>query len=120
MVAKKPTRATPPPRRSRVETPFAANLAHVLKERKLTAKAAAEICGVAPSVIADWLGGGAPANPLAVQKLATALQVSFEWLLTGTTTSVPAANVSLTELFEEQDAGLSGLYRIEAKGLVRR
>jgi transcriptional regulator with XRE-family HTH domain len=120
MGSKKPPVASRGPRRSRVDTPFAKNLAHILKERQLTAKAAAEICGVAPSVIADWLGGGAPANPLAVQKLATALQVSFEWLLTGTTTSVAAPNISLTELFEEHDVGLNGIFKIEAKRLVRR
>jgi len=120
MASKKTGSAPRAPRRSRVETPFAANLAQVLKERQLTGKAAAEICGVAPSVIADWLGGGAPANPLAVQRLATALQVSFEWLLTGTMTSVPAGSVSLAELFEEHEVGLSGIFKIEAKRLVRR
>ena len=101
-------------------SPFGANLRRVLEERQLTGKAAAEICGVAPSVIADWLAGGMPTNLMAVQKLAIALKVNFEWLLTGRTSSVEQRDLSMTELFEEHDVGLNGIFKIEAKRLVRK
>jgi transcriptional regulator with XRE-family HTH domain len=106
--------------REKDKSPFSGNLRLILDERKLTGKAAAEICGVAPSVVADWLAGGMPTNPLALQRLAVALKVSFEWLLTGTTTSAEGRELTVAELFEEQDVGLSGIFKIEAKRLVKR
>jgi len=107
------------PSKSKIETPFGENLRQLMAERGMTAKVISEIAEVAPSVIADWLSGGTPSNPMAVQKICRALKCDFEWILTGVSTKAAKDSVSLAELFEEETA-FSGIYRIEAVRLKRR
>ncbi len=104
--------------RRRVDSAFAKNLQRVLAERGLSLRAAAEIAGVGQSVISSWLSGAQPADINAVHRFARATGTSFEWLLTNHVDS-QVRNVHLADLFEEQDA-FTGIYRIEAKRLVRR
>ena len=107
------------PRRRRLETQFASNLQRVMDERNINLKGIAELAGVTPGVCSGWLTGSSPADFIAVQKLARALRVNFEWLLTGTTTNVHVKDLSLAEIFEEVPA-FDGIYRISATKLVQR
>ena len=107
--------------RKKTECPFAQNLKTVLSDRGITQKAASELAGVTPTTLNDWLSGTQPSDPLAVQKLARALGCEFEWLLTGSSSSLDLAKLSLSELFDVVDEpSFSGLFQIEAKRLKRR
>lgn len=109
------------PARKKIQSPFAKNLKAVLAERELAQRAAAEIAGVAPAVLNDWLSGAVPADHLAVQRLAKGLGCSFEWLLTGTEGRSDFKNISMSELFDiEDDASFSGIFQISAKRLRRK
>lgn len=99
---------------------FGRNLRIVMDERSLSLKAVAEICAVNSSVVSGWLAGKSPTNLLAVQRLSKALGISFEWLLTESDNHPGTRNLRLQDLFEEQDVGMSGIFKIEAKRLTRR
>ncbi len=108
-------------RSSSVSSAFAANLKKVLKERGLSQRAAAEICGVNATSITDWLAGMAPRDLSAVLRLCQAIKVDFQWLLTGQHSEVRLEDLSLNEIFEiEHDPAFSGMFVIEAKRLKRR
>lgn len=108
-------------RKGGLRSPFAKNLKSLLEERKLSQRAAAELAGVRPSVINDWLAGGNPLNLDAVLKLCVALKADFQWLLTGTQSDTNRQDISMSELFESTDEpALSGLFLIEAKRLKRK
>ena len=107
------------PRRKKVESPFAANLARALKERGVTIKAASALAGVAANVVTGWTSGSVPHDFAAVQRLARGLGIDFEVLLTGESSRLAAENLTLTDLFREERA-FSGLFKIEAVRMVRR
>lgn len=107
--------------KKKVTSPFSKNLAKVLKERKLTQKACAEIVGCRPSVINDWLSGAQPHDLSSVLRLCQSLKVDFQWLVTGEHSKPSIKEVSLNELFDiEDEPSVSGLYQIEAKRLRRK
>ena len=108
--------------RKPVTSPFKKNLQGLMKEKGLTAKRVAELSGVSPTVVQNWLTGSVPHNFLAVASLSTALGVDFQWLLTGIHGAAPTLNaLSLSELFEiETDPSFSGLFMLEAKRLKRK
>ncbi len=109
------------PTRKRVDSPFSKNLANVLGERGLTQRQAASLAEVSQATIADWLAGAMPADPRAVQKLCRALNVSFEFILTGEMSEVDSSNLTLAELFEAEDEAMfSGIFEISARRLKRR
>lgn len=109
------------PTRKKIQIPFAKNLKAVLAERGLAQRAAAQIAGVSPAVLNDWLAGATPSDHIAVQRLAKGLGCSFEWLLTGTEDRPDFKGVSMSELFEiEDDASFSGIFQISAKRLRRK
>lgn len=109
------------PARKKIQTPFAKNLKLILAERGLSQKAAAEIAGVTPATLNDWLAGSIPTDHIAVQKLCRALGCSFEWLLTGSETRVEPKALSMTELFDsEPDPSFSGIFEISARRLRRK
>ncbi len=62
---------------------FRCILVQVMAERQITVRKAAQFAGVAVSTIQNWRSGHQPTNFEAVQKLATALGLSFTYLLTG-------------------------------------
>lgn len=101
------------------KSPFTKNLVSLLDERNLSLRAAAQMAGVAQSVMAGWAAGAQPTNMMAIHRLAKALGVSFEWLLTGIRSTENNPDFDLSEWFEEED-GFSGLYRLEARRLVRK
>jgi transcriptional regulator with XRE-family HTH domain len=106
-------------KRSKVDSPFASILSAIMKDRGLSLKAVAGMADVGSPVVSSWLNGAVPHDPKAVQRLARGLQISFEHLLTGEITEPTIGALSLQELFREENA-FSGLYRIEAKRLVRK
>lgn len=109
------------PTRKKIQSPFAKNLKLILTERGISQKAAAEIAGVTPATLNDWLAGSVPNDHLAVQKLCRALGCSFEWLLTGSDTKVESKEISMTELFDsEPDPSFSGIFEISARRLRRK
>ncbi|MGK5087855.1 helix-turn-helix transcriptional regulator [Bdellovibrionota bacterium FG-2] len=109
------------PLRQRVASPFANNLKSVMAERGINLKSAADLAGVSPPVVHAWLQGGAPADFLAVAKLAKALGTDFQWLLTGGHAEANAARLPLNEIFNIQnEPAFNGIFMIEAKRLQRK
>lgn len=109
------------PARKKNQSPFAKNLKAILSERGISQKAAAEMAGTNTSVVNDWCAGSQPADLISVQKLARALKVDFEFLLTGVQSRLNIQDISMTELFEtEADPTFSGVFRIEAHRLRRK
>ena len=101
---------------------FAQNLKKILEERKISQADAARLAGIKRSTINDWLAGTNPQDLQAVQKLSTAINCDFQWLVTGTISpKQQPEDLSLNQLFDiETDASFSGIYIIEAKKLKRR
>ncbi|MGK5087041.1 helix-turn-helix transcriptional regulator [Bdellovibrionota bacterium FG-2] len=109
------------PIRTKAHSPFAKNLKAVLAERGVSQKVAAELAGVTPATLNDWLGGTQPSDSIAVQRLCRALKADFEWILTGEKSRIEGKDLSLSELFEIQDdPAFSGIFMIEAKRLKKR
>ena len=108
------------PKRKKTSGPFSKNLSLILKERQISQKQAADLMGVAISVIHDWTTGTYPNDPTALLKLCRALNCDFQWLLTGEQ-SLPKTKANLTEIFDIQDdPTFSGVFMIEAKRLKIR
>jgi transcriptional regulator with XRE-family HTH domain len=109
------------PARTRVVSPFAANLKTILAERGVTMRGAAEVAGVNHSVVNDWLAGSQPSDPMAVLRLCRALKCDYQWLMTGTHPEATVKEMALNEIFEVKDEpDFSGIFVIEAKRLKRR
>lgn len=71
------------PIRSKISSPFADNLALLLKQHGLSLRNVAKEIGVSAAVLHAWTRGGAPQDLQAVLKLSQLLGVNFQWLLTG-------------------------------------
>ena len=101
---------------------FSKNLKKVLDERSINQKTAADLAGIKKNVLNDWLAGTTPQDLQAVQRLATAINCDFEWLVTGTTSKKHKVDeLPLTQLFDiETDSTFSGLFLLEAKRLKRK
>lgn len=97
--------------------PFAINLARLLKEKKVSARAAAKIAQVPPSTLAQWLAGVTPLDLEAVHRIATHFDVDFQFLLLG---KMPKQAVPKVEdLYDiSSEASLAGLFQIEIKRLI--
>lgn len=105
------------PKRKKTSGPFSRNLSLILKERQISQKQAADLMGVAISVIHDWTTGTYLNDPSALLKLCRAVNCDFQWLLTGEQ-SRPKNQANLTEIFDIQDdPAFSGVFIIEAKRL---
>lgn len=109
------------PKRKRLDSPFAKNLAKVLKERAVSQRAAAELAGVPVSVVNDWLAGAVPHDLTAVQKICRSLKIEFEWVLTGERSNLNMTDVPLSEIFDFNDEpDFSGFFEISARRLKRK
>ena len=107
--------------RKKVISALGKNLRQVLEDRKLSAKAGAEITGVAKSVFHGWMNGVQCNDPGALLRLCETLKVDFQWLLTGTHGKLQPGDLTLNEIFDvEDDAALSGVFLVEAKRLKRK
>ncbi len=108
-------------RKKKIDSPFGKNLKAVMTERSLSVRGIAEIAGVGPSVVQDWLSGTNPHDYLSVSKISHTLKIDFQWLLTGTHSQVNVKNLSLSEIFDVQpDPSFSGMFIIEAKRIKKR
>lgn len=107
--------------KKKIESPFAKNLAQVLKDKGLSQKAAAEIAGVAPSVISDWLSGAIPQDLNALMKICQALSCDFQFLLTGVHSRPDIKDITLAEIFDlEDEPSFEGVFQISMKRLKRK
>ncbi|GAG35819.1 unnamed protein product [marine sediment metagenome] len=97
---------------------FAKRLAEIIKEKEITNKKAATICGIANSTFDSWLSGSLPTNFKAIKKLCDELNLSFTWLLTGEHEKKDH-DPSIVEMFEEVPF-FSGLARIRIDRLLPR
>ena len=68
---------------SKNKSNFGTRLLSMLKQHELSLREAAEIAGVAHTVLHDWTIGTTPSNFAAVKRLAQHFGTSFEWLLLG-------------------------------------
>ncbi|MGZ6288790.1 MAG: hypothetical protein ACXWQO_11440 [Bdellovibrionota bacterium] len=107
-------------RRPKAPTPFTKNFAHLLKEKGCTHRHAAEIAGLAPSVISGWTAGSIPHDLKALLKITETLNADFQFILTGVSSnSIPPSRIH--ELFEaEIHPELTGLFMVEVKRLRKR
>lgn len=109
------------PTRRRVQSPFARNLAKLLKERSLSQRAAAEIAGVSVSVINSWLSNSVPQDHAALLRLCKALNADFQHLLTGEFSTLSPKDLKLEDVFDvENSPQFSGVFLLEAKRLKRK
>lgn len=109
------------PARQKNQSPFAKNLKALLAERGISQKAAAEMAGTTTSTVNDWVAGSHPSDMICVQRLARALKVDFEFLLTGSQSRISLQDISMTELFEsEPDPSFSGIFEISARRLRKK
>lgn len=107
--------------KKKVVSPFAKNFAEVLKQRNLSQRAVAEIAGVAPSVISDWLAGAIPQDLNALMKICQALNCDFQYLLTSVHSRPDIKDISLSELFDVNDVpDFEGVFQIQMKRLTRK
>ena len=106
------------PKRTKTTIPFGQNLKALMKDRGLTHRQVAEMAGCPVSVINDWVGSGSstPHDLTRVSRLASALGVSFQWLLLSEHPNIN--NITLADVFEEVvDDHLSGYFKVEVKKL---
>lgn len=111
------------PRKSKKEqapSAFQKNFNEVLKSRGLTLKMASELAELPISTISGWTSGNSPSDLEAIGRFCQKLGVDFMWLCTGLKTSTDISQISLDELFSEQDTGFDGIYRLKATRLVRK
>lgn len=107
--------------KKKIESPFAKNFTQVLKQRNLSQKAVAEIAGVSPSVVSDWLKGNQPHDLNAVLKICLAIGIDFQYLVTGVHSRPDIKDLPLSEVFDfDEESTFSGIYQIELKKLTRK
>ncbi len=104
-------------RRGTDKLPFARILEKVMKERGLSVGAIAEMAGVSRSVVQSWTANANPHDLQAVAKLAKALNIGFKELLLGEPESRDFENLTLSDLFSEQEL-FEGICRIKIERLV--
>ena len=108
----------PRPKRSKTNIPFGKNLKTIMKERGLTHREVAEMASCPISVVNDWCGANAstPHDLMRVSRLASALGVSFQWLLLGE--GARSFEKTILQAFDfVSDDSLSGYFKIEVKKL---
>ena len=105
--------------RKRANSPFSENLKQVLTVRKLTQRAIAELAGVQVSVVNSWMSGAVASDPIVVLKLAKALNLDYQFLMTGEYSNFKPEDLTIDQVFRsESDPAWSGIFQIEAKRLV--
>ncbi|OQW47937.1 MAG: hypothetical protein A4S09_14160 [Proteobacteria bacterium SG_bin7] len=101
------------------EKKWGERLTKVLTEKKISQRKAAQISGVAPSVLDSWCKKGtSPTDLQAVKKLCDELDISFTWLLTGEYDK-GEREPTITEIFDTVPY-FDGLARIRIDRLVSK
>jgi len=109
------------PRRKRQDqSVFAKNLNRLLKERGLSHRVTAQMCGVSQSTLADWSAGAAPNNLHKVSDLARALGVSFSYLCLGVENDTSKDEIGIDDLYDEEPTSFQGLFKLQATKLIRK
>ena len=107
-------------RRIKKPSPFTKNFIRLLAESGWSHRRAAEVAGVAPSVVSGWTAGSVPNDLVALLKISDALSADFQYLLTG----VPSEKIAperIGEIFDiEDESNLTGIFQIELKRLRLR
>lgn len=104
--------------KSKVVNRWDERLRAVLKEKGVSLRKAAEMAGVANSVLDSWSGGASPTDFMAVKRLADKLDISFSWLLTGDHEK-NETKPTLAEMYKEVPY-FDGLARIRIDRLIPR
>lgn len=110
-------------RKKKIDSPFAKNLRSVMKEKNLSVRKVAALCGLSSSVVQDWLSGTVPHDLQAVARFANSNEArcDFQWLVTGSHSRIAINDLSLSEIFDvEDEPSFSGMFIIEAKRLRRK
>lgn len=87
-------------------------LAHLLKERGLSAKALSKNTGVSASTLSTWMSNSKPRNVDDVAAVAEALGVSLDYLLF----EDASVQADITDL--KGETILSGIYRIKLEKII--
>ena len=93
---------------------FSKTLIRLMNEKNLSVRSAAEIAQVSSSTLNSWRSGSSPSDFKAIQRLAKALDVSFEFLLTGNSNN----DINIHEVFDEEAAIFDGFARISIRRLI--
>lgn len=96
--------------------PFARILAQLMKDRRLTIKAVAELAGVRTSVVQNWLSGAVPHDLFAVNRLSSSLGISFKEFLLG---EQEGKNIKGVSSFDECDL-FDGICHVNIKRMIPR
>lgn len=107
--------------RQRPQPPFTRILNSVLKEKRVTVRAAAEMAGVGASTIMSWKAGALPEDYVAVQRLAEGLGLTLSFMLTGKDDSRKKESTpAIAEVFDEDDFLFDGYAKITVQRLIPR
>lgn len=90
------------------------------KNRNISLKMAAELSGTAVSTVSDWTSGTMPNDIEAVGEFCRKLGIDFEWMMLGTTKNKSINSIPIDQLFDEQDVGLEGIFKVSAVKLVHK
>ncbi len=93
----------------------------MITERGLTQKAIAQLADVPVSTVCGWVSGVLPTDPLAAYRLAKALNVDFQWLLTSESSKGRPSEIPISEIFDLQDEpAMTGMFGITARRLKKK
>lgn len=99
---------------------FSKNLSAILKERGVSVRAAAQIAKIPVSTLTAWTNGSTTPSLMqieALRRLAHALGLSLEKLLTGNDSRIE--KLSLTDAFDiASDPTMSGLFEISVRRIT--
>lgn len=107
-------------RRPREVSEFSKILVNLMKEKHMTVRQAAEIADTGASTIVSWRSGALPEDYRAVRRLASALGVSFSYLLTGEDDTRPDGAPSIDEVFKDGGKIFDGYAHINIVRLIPR
>lgn len=92
---------------------FTKRLIDLMKDKKMTVRAAAEYAGVAPSTLQSWRSGTQPTDFQALRRLCKHLDVSLSYLLTG-----EDDNISPDQFLQVDDTFFEGYALVSIKKLI--
>jgi transcriptional regulator with XRE-family HTH domain len=94
-------------------TPFQINLNSIIEERDLTFKDIASMSEVSQSTVFGWANGASPNNIAVIHKLSKKLNVDFQWLLTGESSSKDFTGVTPEDFYDEDYLETEGIYKVK-------
>lgn len=97
--------------------PFGKILKSIMEERDLSVRAIAEMAGVRPSVVQNWLSSANPHDLQSVSKLAKALNIEFKKLLLGESDSEINVATTAQDFFDEKEF-FEGICKISIQRLI--